>query len=311
MIRDWKRFLLERAAEWDAPNEGHWSALFHNNYHSHHSNINLLWFHDGSEFPQIATKVYRTPQIPQREFENLKWAHRLASTWVPRPLFCGMQGGFWTLWMEGVPGHRFWKFSPANLRSAVEMISSLHEAIRIGAQTPAPDRYRRIVSTPLATLAEFGPSASIRGGCAIVAANATARWIDSQAFIPQHGDLFVDNVLLHGDRWHVIDWESFGEVDFPFYDLVTLFVSALGAQGETPDMWDTSLLQQVPILVKHYADSLNLPPEDMRLLLPLTLANWFHLQWSDGRKAFTARMYRVIQHYFDHIDLWEKVFVPA
>ena len=47
------------------------------------------------------------------------------------------------------------------------------------------------------------------------------------------------------------------------------------------------------------------------LCLPLTLANWFHLQWVDGRREFTTRMYQTIQHYFEHADLWEEVFLRS
>jgi hypothetical protein len=66
----------------------------------------------------------------------------------------------------------------------------------------------------------------------------------------------------------------------------------------------------VPGLVEHYAETLGTAPIDIRLMLPLTLANWFYLQWCDGRAAFSTRMYRIINHYFENVESWETVFVP-
>jgi aminoglycoside phosphotransferase (APT) family kinase protein len=308
MISQWKAFLMARSEDWGLPSGGDWSFFFHNNYHSHHSNINVLWFHNGDQFPRVVTKIFREPQIPQRELENLRRAYGLAPAWTPKPLHCGLHGEFWTLWMEGVPGSRFWNFSPARLRSVVEMLASMHAALHDGAAKPDPHRYRRTVSEPLHTLQHFGQVASIREGCAKLAERASVTWLDSQPVIPQHGDLFLDNVLSYRDQWHIVDWESFGVIDLPFYDLYTLLVSRFRADGEVPDQWDRSLTTQTSALVQQYAERLNLPAGDIRLLLPLTLVNWFHLQWSDGRKEFTRRMYKMIQHYFEHTNVWESVF---
>jgi hypothetical protein len=312
MISEWKAFLLESVAEWGLPRAGEWSFLFNNNYHAHYSGFNLLWFHDGSQYPRVVAKICREPRLVQREFENLKHAYRRAPAWVPRPLHFGSQGEFWMLWMEGVPGLPFGAnagSSPAVLRSMVEMLGLMHGAFRKDAVEPGLDRYRRMISQPLQTLGQFGPSASVREGCAMVAAKTSVEWVDSQPVIPQHGDLFRANVLLYRRQWHVIDWENFGMTDFPFYDLLTLLFSLLLGGGETPDQWDSSLVKQVPVLIECYAQGLGLSPADVPLLLPLTLANWFHLQWSDGRKEFTMRMYRTIQDYFEHVNVWERVFL--
>jgi hypothetical protein len=49
---------------------------------------------------------------------------------------------------------------------------------------------------------------------------------------------------------------------------------------------------------------------DAPLLLGLCLANWFHLQWPDRRREFTNLFYKIIQHYFEHRQAWEKIFFP-
>lgn len=314
MISQWKGFLLEKAAEWDLPQSGKWSFLFNNNYHPHASNLNLLWFHDGDEFPRVVTKAFRDPQLPKREFENLQRVYSRASAWVPKPLHFGLQGQFWTLWMEGVPGMRFRTgkhYAPAMLRSVVEAVARMHGAVRNGGRRSDLERYRRMVSEPLQTVGKFGASDSIRAGCAGLAARCSAEWVDSLPVIPQHGDLFFSNILSDRGKWRVVDWESFGTIDLPFYDLFTFLLSLLRAGGETPGRWDPSLVKQAPVLVECYAQVLGLSPAAVPLLLPLTLANWFHLQRSDGRKEFTDLLYKTIEHYFEHPAVWERAFLPA
>jgi hypothetical protein len=313
VIRQWKSFLLERAREWNLPTNGEWTFLFNNNYHPHCSNLNLLWFHNGGEFPTVVTKLFRDPELPKREFENLQQAYTYAPALVPQPLHFGLHGEFWSLWMRGVPGIRFRArktYSLDTLRSLAEMVAVLHGGVSTSAAAAGPDRYRRIITEPLQTVAQFGDSAAIQTGCKELAAKSTVDWVTSLPVIPQHGDLFCSNVLSHHRRWCVVDWETYGTIDLPFYDLFTLLYSLLRAGGETMEQWDPALMKQVPNLVECYARRLGLPSGDAALLFPLTLVNWFHLQWSDGRKEFTDLMYKTLQHYFEHISLWQKVFLP-
>lgn len=313
MIDRWKSLLTGHTAEWNLPRGGNWTFLFYNNYHPHYSSLNVLWFHNGDRFPRVVTKVFHEPVVPVREFANLTEAYRSAPNWVPKPLHLGSHDKFWTLWMEGVPGlpvsARAGRSVP--LQEMTEMVTAMHLAIRQSDRKPDPDRYRRIVSKPLQAVAGFGESASVRDGCARLASSISAGWLDLQPVIPQHGDLFRSHILCHKRQCRVIDWESFGVVDFPFYDLLTLLLSLFRADEQPIEQWDRSLAKQAPSLIERYAGGLTLSISDVRVWLPLTLANWFHLQWSDGRKEFTGRMYNTIQHYFDHPQDWEDVFLQA
>ena len=292
---------------------GTWKCLFNNNYQPHYTCFNLLWFHDRGEFPRVVTKVHREPGILQREYQNLTRVHACAPALVPKPLHLGLQDEFWMLWMDGVPGWRInpKDVSPAKLRSLIAMVTSLHGAVRDSNSLPNPDRYRQIVGGPLDTVARYGESASVKAGCAGVAARCSADWVRTLAVIPQHGDLFFSNILAHRGQWRVVDWESFGTIDFPFYDVFTLLLSLLRPGGDTPEQWDAALVKQAPVLMASYARALGLSVAGIPLLLPLTLANWFHLQWTDGRQEFCDRMYTTIQHYFEHPDGWESAFLPA
>ena len=313
MISQWKMFLDARLEEWNLPTKGKWSFLFLNNYGPQSSNIVLLWFHNADRFPRVATKLCSEERILKREFENLEQIYPCASRWVPRPLSFEKQGGLWALWMESVPGLSPppQDYRPAWLQPLTGTLASMHEAIRNQGERLSPERYRRMVLDPLETVAQLGEEASVRAGCAEMRARISAEWMESLPVIPQHGDLFSGNLLLDRDRWHVVDWESFGVVDFPFYDLLTLLISLLTAQRNKVEEWDPILVKQAPALVECYSRKLGLSLADVSLLLPLTLANWCHLQWCDGRKAFTDRMYKTIQNYFESADQWQRVFVGS
>jgi aminoglycoside phosphotransferase (APT) family kinase protein len=172
------------------------------------------------------------------------------------------------------------------------------------------DRYRRMVSEPLETVSCFGPAAHVRAGCAEVAAEISPDWINGLPTIPQHGDLFSGNLLLHHDKWRILDWETYGLIDLPLYDLLTFFLSVLLARGPVPEHWRPSLLARMPALIATYSQRLGLSPADTRRLFPLTLANWFHLQWKDGRQEFATAMYKTIDHYFQSRELWENSILP-
>jgi aminoglycoside phosphotransferase (APT) family kinase protein len=313
MISQWKAFLQEKVAEWNLPPDGKWNFLFLNVYHPDGCNLDVLWFHDAGEFPLVVTKLCRDERILRWEFENLTRVHSCAPVWTPKPLSFEHQAGFWALWMEGVPGSTYLspECPPAVLTSIVEMLAALHGAIRDRGDWPSKDRCRRMVWEPLESLERFSKVASVEAGCAKLRASISAEWVDSLPIVPQHGDLFQGNLLSHGNQWRVVDWENFGRVDFPFFDLLTLLFSILRARGETPETWDPVLVKQVPSLIEFYTQKMGLSSADVTRLLPLALANWFYLQRLDRHAQLADNIHKTIQNYFEHAHLWEKVFVPS
>jgi hypothetical protein len=310
MIGQCRNVLGQNAQQWNIPEHGDWRALLINNYQPNYSTLSLFWFCNGAEFPSVVTKIFGAPDIPRQEFENLKDVYVAAPTLVPRPLHFGPNGEFWMLWMEGMPG---WPFQPrkdsssVRLGSVMDALVSIH--CRVRREHAEGDRHRRMVVEPLNTIAQFGQEESVRAGCERLATRCTEQWLGSLAIIPQHGDFFVSNLLLYRNKWSFLDWESYGAIDLPFYDVFTFLISLLLEGGEGPEYWSSSLVEKVKGLIRRYARGLGGDFPDLSLLLPLTLANWFHLQWLDGRSAFTARMYRTIGHYFEHVDQWEEVFL--
>jgi hypothetical protein len=65
----------------------------------------------------------------------------------------------------------------------------------------------------------------------------------------------------------------------------------------------------MPAIIGRYTHAFGLSALDARLLLPLALANWFHLQWTDGRTQFSQGLYRDLEHYFENRGEWHTVLV--
>jgi Ser/Thr protein kinase RdoA (MazF antagonist) len=132
-----------------------------------------------------------------------------------------------------------------------------------------------MIVAPLDSVLQFaGPT--VRDGCLALLETATAGWLQTLPVVPQHGDLFLDNVLRYREEYHIVDWDSFGEIDLPFHDLVTLLFSFLHGSG-APEGWNRDLKKQIPFLVERYARRMQLPASMVSVLLPLTLANQLYL----------------------------------
>jgi aminoglycoside phosphotransferase (APT) family kinase protein len=309
VIKNWQQILTTRALEWGLPAGNDWTFLFHNNYQPTASTINLLWFYADERFPRAVTKMARDRRILAREYRNLQEMYGVAKRYVPRPMHLGESGGFTMLWMEGVPGQRILgRYSKSLLGELTDILISIHKAVRHDATEPASRRHARLVAEPLEAAIAHGGSAAVRNGCSAVLAAATVEWVAGLPVIPQHGDLYLDNVLQHRDVCRIVDWENYGANDLPFHDLLTLLISFLRASAGRTGSWNPRLRNLIPALIDRYTRALQLSRATVAVILPVTLANWFHLHWTEQRPAAEV-MYAVLQHYFEHQSDWQETFL--
>lgn len=61
--------------------------------------------------------------------------------------------------------------------------------------------------------------------------------------LPQHGDLWAENILIDEGRAWVIDFDTFGELHVPLYDEFTLLCSTLDIRLGSPEGSDCALLR--------------------------------------------------------------------
>jgi hypothetical protein len=307
MLRHLNSFLSEQSAGWGLPSSTGWNFWLYNNSHPHITNLDVMWFHGDDRFPRVVTKLDRNPDTLAREFENLSSVYSRIPDLVPRPLHFGRWEQYWALWLEGIPGSPF-GCSTSNLDTIVQTLLSFHSAVRSG--NCRPERYRRMAQDPLENAARSASSA-VRSGCDRLLRSIDAKWLDSLPVIPQHGDFFPDNVSLFQGQSRVLDWETFGAIDLPLYDLVTFLASLVVPTESALSTLDVKTARDVQAAVERYAKGIGLTHADIELLLPLSLVNWRLLMQLDGRTKFVARMDGLIEHYFEHPEIWHRVFLPG
>ncbi len=146
MVKQLNTFLSENSTDWGLPAAGAWNFWLYNNSHPHCANLDIMWFHSNDEFPRGGHEARsQTEKALAREFENLAQVHIAAHPeYVPKPLNFGPVDDFWALWMEGMPGLPFGtEDSAQSLRPIVEMLVSIHSAVRDGRRRTGAERYRR------------------------------------------------------------------------------------------------------------------------------------------------------------------------
>lgn len=280
MTEHLKEILSTRAAEWGLPAGAEWNFLFHNNYQPTRSTINLLWFHRNEQFPRVVTKMLRQGHgVLDQEYQRMQAVFSLVPRYVPRPIYLGDTDGYATLWMEGVRGRRIppvRQHPESVLTQIADMLVSIHRAVNKGSEQSAADRYAVMIAAPLQAVFQFG-SPTVREGCRALLQTATAGWLQTLPVLPQHGDLFIDNILRYRDEYHIVDWDNFGDINLPFHDLITVLLSLLQASSSTPEQWNRDLRTRIPFLVERYARGIQLQSAVLSVLLPLALANQLYL----------------------------------
>lgn len=305
MIGQWKGILTANAREWDLPADGRWKFLVHNNYQPNYSGLNIFWFHNDSRDPLVVTKIFPEPSLANREFQNLVDAHGCAPGEVPKPYGLFEQRQLWGLWMSGVSGSPL--TSPLLLSDAlVDRLCDTLVAIQKGvaAIRPAnPGRYQESVCAPLEFAMERCPS--IADGCRRTLQAYGNGKLDRLPALPQHGDLYSGNLIVDKDqKWGIVDWELFGKVDLPFYDVLRFLLSLDSAPA--PDRWNASVRRYAQRLIARYADALQIERREFTCLLPLLLANWHYRQPLAEGKAFALE---ALKDYFARPTAWERAFL--
>lgn len=310
MIKEYEKFLYEMSTEWGLTVTGPLKFFLFNNYHAHSTNIDIFWFHRTERSPFLVTKLSRKVAHLECEYENLKQVYGHQFVCIPKPLYFGSLGGFHTLWMTGLRGFQLRPGGPhlaKYINRLVDAVIDMHRRLRCSAHVSEGQRVRRLVEEPLKTVAEYGTSATVRRCCQALQETCSDLVAHQLPVIPQHGDLFLGNVLRDGGQFYFVDWENFNIIDFPYYDLFTLLFSLLRGFGRTPECCPARVAKQIPKLIQRYTLELCLPVSNLNLLFPLTLANWFHMLYARGNREFDGEMYKLIESYFENEHRWQKI----
>lgn len=304
MIGEWKAVLSSHALQWNLPAEGRWKFFVHNNYQPNYSGVNIFWFHNEGRDPLVVTKVFPESSLANQEFRNLIDAHDCAPGEVPKPYGLFEHRQLWALWMSGISGSRL--TSKLLSDSVVDRLCDTLVTIQKGVaarRSAIPSRYKESICAPLEFAAKR--SAAIAEECHRTLAAYAKRTLVGTPALPQHGDFYSGNLIIdENKRLGIVDWELFGNLDLPFYDIVRFLFSLDTAWA--PDRWNVAVQWYARRLIARYANALRTDVQEFASLLPLLLANWHYRQPLPEGKALALR---ALEDYFTRSAEWERTLL--
>ena len=249
---------------------GAWRCSLYNNHGAVSSSVVAFLFGAGDGVPRVIVKLSRQTDTVTREEAALRRLSALVPGRVPRPYLGGELRGVAFLAMEGldaeaIPVSRFEDRFPDVLAALLELHGAVSEA-----PGDVGDLEREVLET-LEQL-ECRSAASDLGLAALCSRmreqlHGLARL--GLPRVPQHGDFSLGNVLVRrGGGVVVVDWEDYGAVRLPGYDLVALFATLPGRDV----LRHPRLRRLLSDSLHRYAMHLKVDPRWLPVLVPLHLA---------------------------------------
>jgi aminoglycoside phosphotransferase (APT) family kinase protein len=257
------------------------SWLLYTNRGTTSSSILVFIFWVGSRDPRVIVKLSQDMDSIDREFNTLERLSWCLPRRVPRPHLRGNIRGMGFVAMEAVPGAgvtsaTFERFVEDVLQGLIEVHSQVNEG-------PMTDDALRM--EVLAPLSEFERAWTVGHQGLIALCHSVRVRLDGLrgAGLPrilQHSDFCLGNLIARPDGSIVfIDWEDFGAVALPAYDLVSLFVS-LDKRVPFEDRSVTSLLIDA---LNTYMEKMTIDRRWLGVLVPLALMRIAMLSAAKGR----------------------------
>ena len=249
---------------------GAWRCSLYNNHGPASSSVVAFLFRAGDGVPRVIVKLSRQTDTVTREEAALRRLSALAPGRVPRPYLGGELRGVAFLAMEGldaeaISASRFEDRFPDVLAALLE----LH-----GAVSEAPGDVGDLEREVLETLTQLeSRSAASDLGLAALCSRMREQLHGLAPLglprVPQHGDFSLGNVLVRrGGGVVVVDWEDYGAVRLPGYDLVALFATLPGRDA----LRHPRLRRLLSDSLHRYAMHLKVDPRWLPVLVPLHLA---------------------------------------
>jgi aminoglycoside phosphotransferase (APT) family kinase protein len=274
------------AAVLGATGHGFDSALLqwslYNNFGGARSSVVAFGFVADVEAPRLVVKLSRAATPIEREHRALARLSEVLPGRVPRPYMAGNLRGFAFLAMQPLAGRAMAASElERHFGAVLATLLELHAASRPGVM--GPEDLDREVLDPLgaAERDEAGRAPEVVSMCA-----ALRKQIDELARldlpkVAQHGDFTLRNIVL-GPRNEpaVIDWEEYGGVHVPGYDLVVLLATLVGR-----DPWgESGLRRMLGEGLRLYARRLGFDPGWLPALVPCHLLRFWLFCRAEGRE---------------------------
>lgn len=288
--------------------EGGWcrrptKGLVYNNFDRTTSSVLLHIFSCGAREPAVVAKLCTKVEQVRREFDNL-WAVRMSAPDVaPVPLFFERVAGYGVLGMEAISGRQAsgWVECRDRVPAVMDVLVRLHSAMqqgngRDGDLGKCIEETVELMTRQERDVRARAAAARIGGELMEAVEKGVVR------ATPQHGDFHFDNMLFRGEKVFVMDWEDFGEVFLPAYDLFSLvmdFFTPWKAGGVERFFEDARLGEALRAGIRSYFTALGLPLELAVGLLGFTVLRQVAYSEQLGRSG-AETLWKRLQGYFDN-----------
>lgn len=254
----------------------------YNNAGGRTSSVLIFGFAPGDSRPAVTVKLSRDRERASREHAALvRLAPKLPGH-VPNPYLMGECCGWGFLAMEGMAGAPITAARLSRyLASIVALMIALHHE---GDEGPMSDAdVAAEIEGPLTTFERdyAGGRIALEGLCQAVGTHLASLRGVAVPRVAQHGDFSLGNVLA-GPRGSVVvvDWEEFGRVKAPGYDLVVLFSNL----PRHDPFANPKLGKACAGALATYAAATRLDPRWLRVLVPVGMMRFVLFCASEGRE---------------------------
>lgn len=237
----------------------------------------------------LVIKVSKSADL-QREFECQAASYSALPEFVPEPLAFGASRGLFLLASQGVPHVRLTMRSVR--RAADRLGEGIGEYVRRSAAAFAnpeprsdhPEELEKVIGV----LHDLELAAALRRHIARLD-------MERLRLLPhtrQHGDLVANNIGLTRRTLVLFDWEDFGRVQLPGFDVALLLVSCLNFDAVSVKHWfERNEPRELDGIVTMAVDHLGISRSMLWMWLPIYLAYFLHLKTAFGyRPAIRDRV---------------------
>jgi thiamine kinase-like enzyme len=274
-----------------------------------HVTANFVIFEKGAPQPRLLLKVTRNTSL-SKEYKNLTVINQLCPDITPKPYGFHEVNGYFVLIEDFIVGKKIFRFRRRMqlIDQAFDALIKLHKTLR-GEDFILDDaQFDKLLRSPVQEFNAQNTSTIFTSQC-----DRLLRILENYKNtlfprIPQHGDFSFVNVLFERQGVKIIDWEDFGEIILPLYDVFTLINSLY---------FDLRLFSNytnnnpINILfnrkIREYCNTFNIHPKLVSLLYPISLVIFYNKNNPDRIEAAQTTA-ELINHFFLNKDRFHLLY---
>ena len=224
----------------------------------------------------ITVKVSRNADL-QREFESQRASYSVLPEYVPEPLAFGESKGLFLLASEGVPHVRLTMVTMRGARKRIPCAIGEYARRSTGVFVNQKSTSQHLDDLDNAIY-------SLRDRRLAIALGSYIRSVELEKVhmlphIRQHGDFVINNIGITDTGIVIFDWEDFGRVELPGFDIGLLLMSCLGYNADFIKLWfEQGVPQDLDEVIAAAREGLGLSRAMLWMLLPLYLVHFLYLK---------------------------------